>query len=56
MRVVVAVGCYVQADKARAEADTAVDLVIGNDQKEPSGGADRDACERYAGYQCHAEL
>ena len=31
--LVVAVGCYVQADKARAEADTAVDLVIGNDQK-----------------------
>ena len=31
--VVVAAGCYVQSDKAAAEADDAVDLVIGNNKK-----------------------
>lgn len=31
--LVVAVGCYVQADPERALSDEAVDLVIGNDQK-----------------------
>ncbi len=31
--LVVAVGCYVQADRERALADEAVDLVVGNDQK-----------------------
>jgi len=31
--VVVAVGCYVQADQEGVQADEAVDLVIGNDQK-----------------------
>lgn len=31
--VVVAAGCYVQADSERAAADPHVDLVIGNDQK-----------------------
>ncbi len=30
---VVAVGCYVQADPARCQADPAIDLVIGNDEK-----------------------
>ena len=31
--LVVAVGCYAQADPGRALADDAVDLVVGNDQK-----------------------
>lgn len=31
--LVVAVGCYVQADGERAQADPAVDLIVGNDQK-----------------------
>lgn len=31
--LVVAVGCYVQADPEAAAADAAVDLVVGNDQK-----------------------
>ena len=31
--IVVAVGCYVQADPVRAAADPAVDLVVGNDEK-----------------------
>ena len=31
--VVVAVGCYVQADLPRLEADEAVDLIVGNNRK-----------------------
>lgn len=31
--IVVAVGCYVQADPASVSADEAVDLIVGNDQK-----------------------
>ena len=31
--LVVAVGCYVQADPEGAKADGAVDLIVGNDQK-----------------------
>lgn len=31
--LIVAVGCYVQADRERVEADPAIDVVIGNNQK-----------------------
>ncbi len=31
--LIVAAGCYVQADKERVEADPAIDVVIGNNQK-----------------------
>ena len=35
--IVVAVGCYVQSDTQALEADTAVDLLIGNNKKKGSG-------------------
>ncbi len=31
--LVVAVGCYVQADRSKAESDPAIDIVVGNNQK-----------------------
>ena len=35
--VVIAVGCYVETDPARVEADDAIDLVIGNNKKTQIG-------------------
>ena len=44
--VVIAVGCYVETDPARVEADDAIDLVIGNNKKTQIGQILRDFLEK----------
>ena len=47
--VVVAVGCYVETDPARVEADDAIDLVIGNNKKTQIGQILMDFLEKRDG-------
>ena len=47
--VVIAVGCYVETDPARVEADDAIDLVIGNNKKTQIGQILRDFLEKREG-------
>ena len=47
--VVIAVGCYVETDPARVEADDAIDLVIGNNKKTQIGQILKDFLEKRGG-------